>query len=100
MHRSASPATWIFDLEIDAADDLLAAIESILVSGSFAGGRSPRGPGSTPKAMRSLIEEELRSTPGRLRVPVTVGMADLLELTTLDRPDLKYEPWTGGRSPV
>ncbi len=85
------------DLEIDAADDLLAAIESILRQRE----RSPEAVrlevhGSTPKAVRTLIEEELDVDP--LDVYVTkslLGMSDLMELTNLDRPDLKYEPWAG-----
>jgi polyphosphate kinase len=89
------------DLEIDAADDLLAAIESILRQRE----RSPEAVrfevhGSTPKAVRTLIEEELHVDP--LDVYVTkslLGMSDLMELTKLDRPDLKYEPWTGVTQP-
>ena len=85
------------DLEIDAADDLLAAIESILRQRE----RSPEAVrlemhGSTPKAVRSLIEEELRVDPVDVYVTRSLlGMADLMELTKLDRPDLKYEPWAG-----
>ncbi len=85
------------ELEIDAADDLLAAIESILRQRE----RSPEAVrlevhGSTPKAVRTLIQEELHVDP--LDVYVTrslLGMSDLMELTKLDRPDLKYEPWAG-----
>ncbi len=85
------------DLEIDAADDLLAAIESILRQRE----RSPEAVrlemhGSTPKAVRSLIEEELGVDPVDVYVTRSLlGMADLMELTKLDRPDLKYEPWAG-----
>ena len=85
------------DLEIDAADDLLAAIESILRQRE----RSPEAVGlemhgSTPKAVRRLIEEELRVDPVDVYVTRSLlGMADLMELTKLDRPDLKYEPWAG-----
>jgi polyphosphate kinase len=85
------------DLEIDAADDLLAAIESILRQRE----RSPEAVrlemhGSTPKAVRALIEEELHVDPVDVYVTRSLlGMADLMELTKLDRPDLKYEPWTG-----
>jgi polyphosphate kinase len=52
--------------------------------------------GSTPKAVRALIEEELHVDPVDVYVTRSLlGMADLMELTKLDRPDLKYEPWTG-----
>ena len=57
------------DLEIDEADDLLAAIESILRQRE----RSPEAVrlevhGSMPKAVRTLIEEELHVDPSDVYV--------------------------------
>ena len=89
------------DLEIDEADDLLAAIESILRQRE----RSPEAVrlevhGSMPKAVRKLIEEELHVDPSDVYVTRSMlGMTDLVELTKLDRPDLKFEPWTGITQP-
>lgn len=89
------------DLEIDEADDLLAAIESILRQRE----RSPEAVRlevhrSMPKAVRSLIEEELGVDPSDVYVTRSImGLSDLMELTKLDRPDLKYEAWTGKTQP-
>ena len=85
------------DLEIDEADDLLAAIESILRQRE----RSPEAVRleihrSMPKAVRSLIEEELGVDPSDVFVTKSImGLGDLMELTKLDRPDLKFERWVG-----
>ncbi|MGZ5300226.1 MAG: polyphosphate kinase 1 [Actinomycetota bacterium] len=89
------------DLEIDEADDLLAAIESILRQRE----RSPEAVrlevhGSMPKAVRTLIEEELHVDPSDVYVTRSLlGMSDLMELTKLERPDLKYGPWAGVTQP-
>ena len=89
------------DLEIDEADDLLAAIESILRQRE----RSPEAVrlevhGSMPKAVRKLIEEELHVDPPDVYVTKSLlGMSDLMELTNLNRPDLKYGPWAGVTQP-
>ena len=89
------------DLEIDEADDLLAAIESILRQRE----RSPEAVRlevhrSMPKAVRSLIEEELGVDPSDVFVTKSImGLGDLMELTKLDRPDLKYERWVGVTQP-
>jgi len=85
------------DLEIDEADDLLAAIESILRQRE----RSPEAVRlevhrSMPKAVRSLIEEELGVEKSDVFVTKSIlGLGDLWQLTSLDRPDLKDEHWTG-----
>jgi len=85
------------DLEIDEADDLLAAIESVLRQRVH----SPETVRlevhrSMPKAVRSLIEEELDVSPSDVYVTKSIlGLGDLDELTALDRPDLKYERWAG-----
>jgi len=85
------------DLEIDEADDLLAAIESIIRQRE----RSPEAVRlevhrSMPKAVRALIEEELAVEQSDVYVTKSMlGMGDLAELTTLDRPDLKYDRFTG-----
>jgi polyphosphate kinase len=89
------------DLEIDEADDLLAAIESILRQRE----RSPEAVRlevhrSMPKAVRSLIEEELGVDPSDVFVTKSImGLGDLMELTRLDRPDLKFDRWVGVTQP-
>ena len=85
------------EIEIDEADDLLEAIESILRQRE----RSPEVVRlevhrSMPKAFRELLTLELEL--GDLDVYVThstLGLDDVMQLASLDRPDLLYEPWTG-----
>jgi len=85
------------ELEIDEADDLLAAIESILRQRE----RSPEVVRlevhrSMPKAFRELLKLELEL--GDTDVYVTnsmLGFDDLWQLARLDRPDLAYEVWHG-----
>jgi polyphosphate kinase len=85
------------DLEIEEADDLLAALESVLRMRE----RSPEAVRlevhrSMPKAVKRLIEEELHVEPSDVYVTKSMlGLGDLWELSSLDRPDLKYERWAG-----
>jgi len=85
------------ELEIDEADDLLAAIQSILRQRE----RSPEAVRlevhrSMPKPVRALLEEELSLDPVDVYVTKSMlGFSDLFELVKLDRPDLLYPPWTG-----
>ena len=89
------------DLEIDEADDLLAAIESILRQRE----RSPEAVRlevhrSMPRAVRSLIEEELGVDPSDVFVTKSImGLGDLMELTKLERADLKFDRWVGITQP-
>ncbi len=89
------------DLEIDEADDLLAAIESILRQRE----RSPEAVRlevhrSMPKAVRSLIEAELEVDKSDVFVTKSImGLGDLMELTKLERPDLKFDRWVGVTQP-
>jgi polyphosphate kinase len=85
------------ELEIAEADDLLAAIESSLRQRE----RSPEVvrlevPKSMPKATRMLLADELEL--GKTDVYVTrspLGLSDLFQIAALDRPELKYESWSG-----
>ncbi len=85
------------DLEIEEADDLLAALESVLRMRE----RSPETVRlevhrSMPKAVKRLIEDELHVEPSDVYVTKSMlGLGDLWELSSLDRPDLKYERWAG-----
>jgi polyphosphate kinase len=84
------------ELEIDEADDLIARIETVLRQRE----RSPEVVRlelhrSMPKAMRRVIIDELQLAPGDVYVSGSLlGLGDTWELTGLDRPDLKYAPWT------
>lgn len=85
------------ELEIDEAEDLLSQIESILRQRE----RSPEVvrlevPRSMPKAMRELLREELDLDATDVYVTkAPLGLSDLFQLAALDRPELRYEPWTG-----
>ena len=85
------------ELEIDEAEDLLAQIESILRQRE----RSPETvrlevSRSMPRAMRELLMEELEVEETDVYVARSpLGLSDLFQLAALDRPELKYEPWTG-----
>ncbi len=85
------------ELEIDEADDLLEAIESIIRQRE----RSPEVVRlevhrSMPKSIRDLLQEELGlNDPDVYVTSSPLGLSDLFQLVALDRPDLKFEPWTG-----
>jgi polyphosphate kinase len=85
------------ELEIDEADDLLAAIQSVLRQRE----RSPEAVRlevnrSLPRSLRTLLEEELALEPSDVYVTRSLlGLGDLMQLTKLDRPDLKHPAWTG-----
>jgi polyphosphate kinase len=85
------------ELEIDEAEDLLAQIESILRQRE----RSPETvrlevAHAMPKAVRALLREELDISETDVYVTKSLlGLSDLFQLAGLDRPDLRYEPWSG-----
>ena len=84
------------DLEMDEedAEDLLAMVEQELRRRRMAGVVRLELPQSMSADMRRLIvngmkvdEEDVYTVPG----PIDID--DLVQLTDLDRPDLKFEPW-------
>ncbi|GIU96380.1 MAG: polyphosphate kinase [Actinomycetota bacterium] len=85
------------ELEIDEAEDLLQAIESILRQRE----RSPEVVRlevhrAMPAGFRDLLKEELGlSDLDVYATGSTLGLADLDELAALDRPDLAYPRWSG-----
>jgi polyphosphate kinase len=85
------------ELEIDEAEDLLEQIESILRQRE----RSPEVvrlelPRSMPRGMREILKEELELEETDVYVTRSpLGLSDLFQLAALDRPDLKYEPFSG-----
>ena len=85
------------EIEIDEAEDLVEAIESVLRQRE----RSPEVVRlevhrSMPRAFRELLMLELELTELDVYVTKsTLGLDDLMQLGALERPDLKYDPWTG-----
>lgn len=84
-----------FVIEEDEAADLLQAIEDEVEGRWF--GQSVRlvVTETMPEELREWLARNLKIVPGSVyAVPEPVGLADLDELTHLDRPDLLYPPLT------
>ncbi len=83
------------DTEIsDDADDLLEAVESELRKRRFGAVVRLEVSSSISRAMLSRLEMRLGISPsGVYPVKGLLDLADLGQLYSLDRPDLKYEPW-------
>ena len=84
-----------FEVEEEEAEDLLLAIESELNRRRF--GRAVRlevGP-TMPAGIRELLERELDIDERDVHVlPTLLGLSGLMQLTGLDRPDLKLATHT------
>jgi polyphosphate kinase len=83
------------EVEADEADDLLSAIEESVRrrQRSLEAVRLEVDP-TMPKSIVALLLEELDLTSRDVYVTKPfVGLNSLMELTTIDRPDLRYEPW-------
>jgi polyphosphate kinase len=95
VERVAFRLTRDGDTEIsDDADDLLEAVESELQRRRFGAVVRLEVSSSTSRTMLTRLEERLSIHPDSV-YPVTglLDLADVGQLYTLDRPDLKYEPW-------
>jgi len=87
-------------VEEEEADDLLAAIESELTRRRF--GRCVRleiEPGMTPEVLSLLIRELDVHPEDVLRIPGPLDLSGLWSLYSLDRPDLKLEPFAPTTQP-
>jgi polyphosphate kinase len=85
-----------YDIELDGAEDMVAAVESVLR-------RRRRSPlvvrlevdSSMSEETLSLLERELRPDDGDVyRIDGLLGLSGLWAIAGLDRPELKFEPWT------
>jgi polyphosphate kinase len=103
IERSLFRVTRDADLEVsDEADDLLEAVELELRRRRFGEVTRLEVSASMSQAMREQLLTGLR-VGEELVYPVTgtFDLADATELTKLDRPDLKDEPWVPlGRPPL
>jgi polyphosphate kinase len=95
VERAAFRLTRDGDTDIaDDADDLLEAVESELQKRRFGAVVRLEVSSSISKTMLSRLEERLRLHPGGVYpVKGLLDLADVSQLHSLDRPDLKYTPW-------
>jgi polyphosphate kinase len=95
LERSVFRVTRDGDLEVsDEADDLLEAVELELRRARFGEVTRLEVSESMSQAMRERLQQGLR-VEDDLVYPLDgfLDLADLAELSKLDRPDLKNEPW-------
>ena len=95
LERSLFRVTRDGDLEVaDEADDLLEAVEVQLRRARFGEVTRLEVSDSMSQAMREQLQHGLR-VPDDLVYPLKgmLDLADLGELSRIDRPDLKNEPW-------
>ncbi len=82
------------EIEVDEASDLLTTVEEIMEQRAHGKPVRIEVDRSMHDGICSMLEKKLGITPGMLyRVGHPVGMADLMELLSLDRPDLKDIPF-------
>src|SRR6478609_62483 len=95
VERTAFRLTRDGDTEIsDDADDLLEAVETELQKRRFGAVVRLEVSSSISKTMQSRLEERLGLHPeGVYPVKGLLDLADVGQLVTLDRPDLKPAPW-------
>jgi polyphosphate kinase len=84
-----------YDIELDGTADMVAAVESVLM-------RRRRSPivvrlevdPSMSSETLSLLTRELRLDPDDIYcIDGPLGLSGLFSIASLDRPELKYEPW-------
>ena len=94
--RDADP-----DIEADEAADLLQAIQESLRQRHFGSAVRLEVSAAMPEQIREILAKNLRLGPDQIDpVDGPLGMADLIELTKLDRPDLKDAPLLQKVSPL
>ncbi len=103
LERSVFRVTRDADLEVsDEADDLLEAVELELRRRRFGEITRVEVSASMSASMKERIQQGLR-VAGDAVYPIegTLDLADVSELTKLDRPDLKLDDWVPvGRPPL
>ena len=93
--RAVFRVTRDADFEVsDDADDLIEAVESELRRRRFGDVVRVEVSASASAGMLARLRTGLGVEPDQLyEIEGLLDLADLMQLTKLDRPDLKYEPW-------
>jgi polyphosphate kinase len=82
------------DIEVDDASDLLTTVEEVMEQRARGKPVRIELECSMHEGVCQMLEKKLGATPGMLyRVDHPIGMADLMQLLSLDRPDLKDIPF-------
>ena len=83
------------DLEVsDEADDLLEAVQDELLRRRFGDVVRVEVSGSVSDRMLERLERGLSASTEQIYlIPGLLDLAELQELVSIDRPDLKEEPW-------
>jgi len=95
LERAAFRVTRDADFEVsDDAADLLEAVESQLRKRRFGDVVRLEVSSSASDEMVERLAQGVGAEESQIyRIDSPLDLADLVELTQLDRPDLKYEPW-------
>jgi len=95
LERAVFRVTRDADFELsDDASDLLEAVETELRKRRFGDVVRMEVSASASAAMVSRLAEGLEADEAQIyRIDTMLDLADLQELTSLDRPELKDEPW-------
>jgi polyphosphate kinase len=95
VERAAFRVTRDADFELsDEADDLLEAVQAELRRRRFGGVVRLEASASMSKAMLDRLKAGLGVTDTEVyRVEGPLDLSEVSELTALDRPELKHEPW-------
>jgi polyphosphate kinase len=90
-----------YDIDLDGEDDMIAAVEAVLQRRR----RSPIvvrlevDPSMSEEALSLLVRELRLEESDVYRVEGLLGLSGLWSIAALDRPDLKFEPWTSVTQP-
>jgi polyphosphate kinase len=89
-----------FEIEEDEASDLSVAIEQGVGMRRFGSADRLEIDRDMPEWVRTMLAKNLRLAPYQVfTVEGPLGLSDLMELTDVDRPDLKFEPFLPATPP-
>ena len=98
LSQSTFRVTRDADLSLTAdADDLVEAVETQLLQRRFGDVVRVEVAGGTSEELVETLVRELRIEVDRVNFSdAPIGLGALMELTAIDRPDLKDDPWVAG----